>query len=104
MSIAGAGAILLGQVAEAAALAGWFSVSEVLEEWAITKSRRGLRAVLQLVPDTTTVRRGDDQVEVSTADVVVGDVLVVRTGERAATDGRVRSGRSTLDVSAVTGE
>lgn len=104
MSIAGAGAILLGQLGEAAALAFLFSVSEALEEWAITKSRSGLRAVLRLVPDTATVRRGDDQVEVATGEVVVGEVLVVRAGERIATDGTIRSGRSTLDVSAVTGE
>ncbi len=104
MTIAGVGAILLGQLGEAAALAFLFSVSEALEEWAVTKSRRGLRAVLQLVPDTSTVRRGNDQVEVSTADIVVGEVLVVRAGERIATDGTVRTGRSVLDVSAVTGE
>ncbi len=104
MTIAGVGAILLGQIGEAAALAFLFSVSEALEEWAITKSRRGLRAVLQLVPDTTTIRRGDEQVDVPTGDVTVGDILVVRAGERVATDGVVRSGRSSLDVSAVTGE
>ncbi len=104
MTIAGVGAILLGQIGEAAALAFLFSVSEALEEWAITKSRRGLRAVLQLVPDTTTIRRGDDQVDVATGDLTVGDVMVVRAGERVATDGVIRSGRSSLDVSAVTGE
>ncbi|WP_040495345.1 heavy metal translocating P-type ATPase [Ilumatobacter nonamiensis] len=104
MSIAGAGAIMLGQFGEAAALAFLFSVSEALEEWAITKSRSGLRAVLQLVPDTTTVRRNDDQLEISTGDVVIGDVLVVRAGERIATDGVIRTGRSALDVSAITGE
>jgi cation-transporting P-type ATPase G len=104
MTIAGVGAILLGQLGEAAALAFLFSVSEALEEWAITKSRRGLRAVLQLVPDTATIRRGDDQIEVPTDEVGIGDVLVVRAGERIATDGTIRSGRTTLDVSAVTGE
>ncbi|MEJ7801597.1 MAG: heavy metal translocating P-type ATPase, partial [Ilumatobacter sp.] len=104
MTIAGVGAILLGQIGEAAALAFLFSVSEALEEWAITKSRRGLRAVLQLVPDITTVRRDDGEVDVATGDVTVGDVLVVRAGERVATDGVIRSGRSSLDVSAVTGE
>ena len=104
MTIAGVGAILLGQIGEAAALAFLFSVSEALEEWAITKSRRGLRAVLRLVPDTTTIRRGDGQADVATGDVAVGDVMVVRAGGRVATDGVIRSGRSSLDVSAVTGE
>lgn len=104
MTIALVGAVALGQVGEAASLAFLFSISEALEEWAVTKSRRGLRAVLSLVPDTTRVRRGGEVVEIPTGDVRVGDVLVVRTGERVPTDGTVRQGRSSVDVSAVTGE
>lgn len=104
MTIAGVGALALGQLGEAAALAFLFSVAEALEDWAITKSRRGLRAVLQLVPEAATVRRGDEQVELPTDEIAAGDVLVLRAGERVPTDGVVRSGRSVLDVSAVTGE
>lgn len=104
MTIAGVGAILLGQIGEAAALAFLFSVSEALEERAITKSRRGLRAVLQLVPDITTINQGDAQVEVATSDVTVGDMMVVRASARVATNGVIRTGRSSLDVSVVTGE
>ena len=58
MSIALVGAVVLGQFGEAASLAFLFSISEALEEWAVTRSRRGLRAVLSLVPDTARVRRG----------------------------------------------
>lgn len=104
MTIAGVGAVLLGQLAEAASLAFLFSVSEALEEWAITRARRGLRAVLQLVPETTMVRRGGEVVEVPTDSVRSGDVVVLRAGARLVTDGVVRDGRSVLDVSAVTGE
>jgi len=104
MTIALVGAVALGQFGEAASLAFLFSISEALEEWAITKSRRGLRAVLSLVPDTTRVRRDGELVEIPTGDVRVGDVLVVRAGERVPTDGTVRQGRSSVDVSAVTGE
>jgi cation-transporting ATPase G len=104
MTIAGIGALLLGQLRAAASLAFLFSISEALEEWAITKSRRGLRAVLGLVPDTSRVRRPAGDVEIPTGDVAAGDVLVVRTGERLPTDGTIREGASTLDVSAVTGE
>jgi len=104
MTIALIGAVALGQLGEAAALAFLFSISEALEEWAITKSRRGLRSVLSLVPDTTRVRRAGDTIEIPTDGVVVGDRLVVRTGERVPTDGIVREGRSSVDVSAVTGE
>lgn len=104
MTIAAVGAVVLGEFGEAAALAFLFAISEALEEWAITKSRRGLRAVLSLVPETTTLRRDGAVVEVATAEVGVGDVMVVRTGERIPTDGVVRLGESSLDMSAVTGE
>jgi cation-transporting P-type ATPase G len=93
MTIGAVGAVVLGEYGEAAALAFLFSISEALEEWAVTKSRRGLRAVLSLVPDTTRVRRPDGLVEVATADVCVGDLMVVRSGERIATDGVVVAGR-----------
>lgn len=104
MTIAAVGAVALGQVGEAASLAFLFSISEALEEWAITKSRRGLRAVLQLVPETSGVRRDGQVVEIPTRDVVAGDLLIVRAGERIPTDGIIRDGETMLDVSAVTGE
>ena len=104
MTIALVGAVALGQLGEAASLAFLFSVSEALEEWAVTKSRRGLRAVLSLLPDTTRVRRHGELLELPTGEVRVGDVVVVRTGERVPTDGTVCKGRSSVDVSAVTGE
>ncbi len=104
MSIALVGAVVLGQYGEAASLAFLFSISEALEEWAVTRSRRGLRAVLSLVPDITRLRRGSTTVEVASADVSGGDRIVLWAGERLPTDGVVVEGRSSLDVSAVTGE
>ena len=104
MTIAAIGALLLGQLVEAAALCFLFSVSEALEDWAVTRARRGLRALLSLVPPTTVIRRGDDLVEIATDELAVGDLVVLRAGARMPTDGVVRAGRSVLDVSAVTGE
>ena len=104
MSIALIGAVALGQFGEAASLAFLFSISEALEEWAVARSRRGLRAVLALVPDTARLRRGPTVVEVPSAEVGIGDRMVLWAGERLPTDGVVVDGRSTLDVSAVTGE
>lgn len=104
MTIAATGAVLLGEVAEAATLAFLFSVSEALEEWALSRSRRGLRAVLSLVPETSRVRAGGIDTSVPTDAITAGDLLVVRAGERVATDGIVAEGVSTLDLSAVTGE
>ena len=104
MTIAAAGAVALGEVGEAASLAFLFSISEALEGYALARTRRGLRALLALVPDRVTVRRPGGEVEVEPADLDVGDVMIVGPGDRLATDGTVRRGRSTLDLSAITGE
>ncbi len=104
MTLAAVGATLLGQIDEAATLAFLFSVSEGLEEYSMVRTRRGLRALLTLVPKQATVLREGRQTTVSPAQLRVGDLLVVRPGERVATDGVVRSGRTALDVSAITGE
>ena len=104
MTIAAVGAVLLGQVEEAAMLAFLFAISEGLEEYSVTRTRRGLRALLTLVPAAATVVRGGRELSVEPSELHPGDVMIVRPGERLATDGTVRSGRTALDVSAITGE
>jgi cation-transporting ATPase G len=104
MAIAAIGAVVLGEYGEAATLAFLFSISEALESYALTRTRRGLRALLDLVPARASVLRGGVEVSVAPEDLRIGDRLVVRPGERLATDGVVRSGRSALDFSAITGE
>jgi cation-transporting P-type ATPase G len=104
MSIAAAGAVALGQVGDAATLAFLFSISEGLEEYAVARTHRGLRALLSLVPDQATVLRDGSETVVAAADLRVGDHMIVKPGERLATDGIIRAGRTALDVSAITGE
>ncbi|BAD60558.1 putative cation-transporting ATPase (plasmid) [Nocardia farcinica IFM 10152] len=104
MTIAAIGAVILGEVGEAAMLAFLFSISEGLEEYAVARTRRGLRALLNLVPDRATVLRDGTETIVSPAELRVGDRMLVRPGERVATDGVIAEGRSSLDVSAITGE
>ena len=104
MTIAAVGAILLGAVAEAAALAFLFSIAEGLEGYALTRTRNSLRALLDLVPPTATVLRSGAPVTIPAADLQVGDLLLVRPGDKIATDGVIRSGRSAIDTSVVTGE
>ncbi|MGD9711404.1 MAG: HAD-IC family P-type ATPase, partial [Thermomicrobiales bacterium] len=76
--------------------------------WLEMKSRRGtsdsLRALLDLVPETATVIRNDDEVEIASSDIVRGDMVVIRPGARIPVDGEIVSGRSTIDESLVTGE
>ena len=104
MTIAAAGAVALGEFGEAASLAFLFSIAEALEGYAMARTRRGLRALLALVPERVIIRRGGGDTEIDPSELRVGDTMVVRPGERVATDGVVSSGRSTLDVSAITGE
>ncbi|WP_068431652.1 heavy metal translocating P-type ATPase [Piscicoccus intestinalis] len=104
MTISATGAVLLGHVGEAAALAFLYSIAEALEEKAMDRARAGLRALLDLVPETATVVRDGATAQIPAADLRVGDLLLVRPGERVATDGVVREGRSALDASAITGE
>ena len=104
MTISAVGAVILGYVEEAAALAFLYSIAEALEDKAMDRARGGLRALLKLVPETVTVRRDGASVEIAAKALTVGQIMLVRPGERVATDGIVRSGRSSLDTSAITGE
>ena len=85
-------------------LAFLFSISEGLEEYSVARTRRGLRALLSLVPDEATVLRDGGEKTVAPADLRIGDRMLVKPGERVATDGIIRHGRTALDVSAITGE
>ena len=104
MTIAAVGAVILGEVGEAAMLAFLFSISEGLEEYSLARTRRGLRALLSLVPDEATVLRDGAEKTVAPSDLQIGDRMLVKPGERVATDGIIRHGRTALDVSAITGE
>ena len=104
MTISAVGAVILGFVEEAAALAFLYSIAEALEDKAMDRAQGGLRALLKLVPQTATVLRDGTTAEVAAKDLEVGELLLVRPGERIATDGIIRSGRSSLDTSAITGE
>ncbi|MEJ2860713.1 heavy metal translocating P-type ATPase [Actinomycetospora flava] len=104
MTIAAVGAVALGRFEEAALLGVLFSTAEGLEHHAVDRTRRGLRALLSLVPRTASVLRDGGEAQVAPEELVVGDRLLLRPGERAATDAELAGGTTVLDVSAITGE
>lgn len=104
MTIAAVGAVLLGHVGEAAALAFLFSLAEALEDRAMDRAKEGLRALLSLIPETARVSRPGGEVTIPVAQLREFDQLVIGAGERVPTDAVVVEGRSSLDTSAVTGE
>lgn len=104
MTIAATGAVLLGHVGEAAALAFLFSLAETLEDRAMDRAKEGLRALLALVPERVRLLRSGGELLIPAAQLHTGDLLLVGAGERIGTDGVVVEGRSAVDASAVTGE
>ncbi|MFG1371600.1 heavy metal translocating P-type ATPase [Xanthobacter oligotrophicus] len=104
MTIAAAGAVIIGAAEEAAAVVFLFLVGELLEGVAAGRARASIRALTALVPKTALVERDGTTVEVPAASLIVGEVILVRPGDRISADGLIVAGESGVDESPVTGE
>jgi Zn2+/Cd2+-exporting ATPase len=104
MLAAALGAAAIGQWEEGALLLFLFTLSGALEEFAMDRTRKAIEGLVDLRPETAHLRRGTELVEVSVEELQVGDVVMVRPGERLPVDGQVVGGNSTVDQSPVTGE
>lgn len=103
-TIAGAGALVLGEWAEGAAVLTLFSIGEYLEEKAGERARKSIRDVMSLTPKNARVKRGEDLVEIPAEKLVSGDLLLVLPGEKIPADGMVIKGESAVNESHITGE
>jgi Cd2+/Zn2+-exporting ATPase len=105
MTLAIAGAIVLGELLEAATVALLFAVALLLESWSVGRARSAVRALLDLTPPVARIRdEAGDERSVPAAQVRVGEIVVVHPGERLPLDGVVVAGRASVDTSPVTGE
>lgn len=104
MLAAAAGAALLGEWAEGAFLLFLFSLGHAGEHYALDRARNAVNALGALMPKTAQVKRGDTLVEEQVEQLQVGDVVLVRPGDRIPVDGRIVRGTSAIDQSAITGE
>ena len=104
MTIAVIGAAILGEWLEAATVVVLFSIGEALEGFAMDRARRSIRGLMSLTPDEATVRRAGAESTLPVAEIVPGDVVIVRPGGRLPVDGIIRNGSTALDQSPVTGE
>src|SRR5215212_866157 len=104
MSAATIGAVGIGEWAEAASVVVLFAAGNALQVYAIDRTRGAVRSLVRLTPNEVLVRRGDSEVVVPAGEVVVGDTVVVRPGERLAVDGEVVEGSTAVDEAPVTGE
>ena len=104
MTIASLGAFALGDYKEGVAVMIFFRVGELFEDYAVSRSRKSISSLMDLRPDTAVVLENGEEVEKDPEEVVIGDRLLVKPGERIPVDGRVLEGTGFLDTSKITGE
>lgn len=104
VTVAATGAILLGEVWEAAAVTFLFQAGDALEQITLRRTRRALTDLVEMVPTTAVVLRDGEQVEVPASRVVAGEQVLVKPGARIPVDGAVTEGHAWADESSVTGE
>lgn len=104
MGLATCGALGMKDWKEAAAVMIFFQVGELFESVAVSRSRQSISALMDLRPDRAVVLRDGEEVEIEPEEVQMGDVLLVRAGERIPVDGTVVEGEASLDTAKVTGE
>lgn len=104
MTVAVIGAALIGQWQEGATVAFLFSLGATLQSYTMEKTRRSIEGLMEMAPPEATVRRGEEVVRLAVEDILVGEVVLVKPGERIAVDGRVIKGESAVNQAAITGE
>lgn len=98
------GAFALGKTREGLMVIFLYELGKVLEDKAVSKSRKSISDLMDIKEDTTNLKNGDTITKVSTDSVKKGSIIIVKEGEKISLDGIVKSGEAYLDTSAVTGE
>ena len=104
MSVATVGAFGCGEYPEAVAVMLFYQVGELFQSVAVDRSRKSISALMDIRPDYANIEQNGELVQVDPEEVSVGDVIVVKAGERVPLDGTVLEGASSLDTAALTGE
>lgn len=104
MTVATIGALCLGEYAEGVAVMLFYQVGELFQSYAVNKSRRSISGLMDIRPDYANVEREGAVQQVDPEEVAIGEIIVVKPGERVPLDGVVLEGASALDTSALTGE
>lgn len=104
MSLAVLGAIGIGQWEEGAVVAFLYSVSEMLESWSLERARRSIHQLMEIAPKVARIRREGQEIEVPVEQIRVGDIMIIRPGEKIPMDGRIIKGESAVNQAAITGE
>ncbi len=105
MTVATAGNFVVGQSAEAAAVMLFYQIGEFFQEYAVNRSRGSIKELLEIAPDFANRENEDGSIDVIDPDEAeIGDILVIKPGEKIPTDGIIISGSGMVDTAALTGE
>lgn len=104
MTVATAGAFIVGDYSEAVAVMLFYQVGECFQSYAVNKSRKSIAGLMDIRPDYANVIRIGETVQVSPDEVLIGETIIIKPGERIPLDGNVTKGASSLDTMALTGE
>ncbi|PGM49125.1 heavy metal translocating P-type ATPase [Bacillus sp. AFS053548] len=104
MGVATIGAFIIGEYPEAVAVMLFYQLGELFQSIAVNRSRNSISKLMDIRPDYANLKNGDKTEQVSPEKIQIGDTIIVKPGERVPLDGIVKSGFSSVDTSALTGE
>jgi Zn2+/Cd2+-exporting ATPase len=104
MTIAIIGAAIIGEWSEGAVVVILFAISEALEKYSMDKARASIRSLMDIAPKEALIKRNDKEMLIHVEDIILGDIMLVKPGQKIAMDGLVINGNSSVNQAAITGE
>lgn len=104
MAVATIGAFAIGELPEAVTVMIFYQIGELFQSYAVSKSRKSISNLMDIRPDFANVERNKEIKQVKPGDVKIGEIIVIKPGEKVPLDGIVVEGNSSLDTKALTGE
>ncbi|MCA1031709.1 cadmium-translocating P-type ATPase [Bacillus timonensis] len=104
MTVAIIGAAAIGEWGEGATVVILFAISEALESYSMNKARQSIRSLMDIAPREAVIRRGSNEIKVDVDEIEIGDIMLVKPGQKIAMDGLIIKGESSVNQSAITGE